>query len=57
MTMVYRDPNTFLSDFKESVERHVCNIPQFMQPATAENEILLFQIVADKGGHRIEHVL
>ncbi|GFU27371.1 uncharacterized protein TNCV_3906131 [Trichonephila clavipes] len=28
--MVYHDPIMSLSDFQESIERHVCNIPHFM---------------------------
>ena len=56
-TMVYRDPIISLSDFKESIERHVRNIPQFMLLSTVEYAILHFQMVADNGGHHIEHVL
>lgn len=55
--MVYRDPITSLSDLKESIERHVRNIPQFMLLSTVEHAILRFQTVADNGGHHIEHVL
>ena len=55
--MVYHVPITSLSDLKESVELHVRNIPQFMLPTTIEYEILRFQMIADNGSHRIEHVL
>ena len=56
-SMVYRDPITSLSDLKGSIECHVHNIPQFMLLSTVEYVILHFQMVADKGGHHIEHVL
>ena len=55
--MVYHDPITSLSELKESVERYVRNIPQFMLSTAVEYEILLFQMVADNGGHHIEHIL
>ena len=55
--MVYHDPITSLSDLKESVERHVHNIPQFTLPTPVEYEILRFQMVADNDGHPIEYVL
>ena len=55
--MVYHDPITSLSDFKESLERHVRNIPQFMLPTTIEYEILRLQMVKDNDGHHIEHLL
>ena len=55
--MVFRDPITFLSYLKESTERHVHNIPQFMLLSTVENAILYFQKVADNGEHYIEYVL
>ena len=55
--MIYRDLITYLSDLKESVERHARNIPQFMLPTTVEYEILRFQVLADNGEHHIEHVL
>ena len=54
---VYRDRITSLSDLKESVESYMCNIPQFLLHSTVEHAILLFQMVADNGGHHIEHVL
>ena len=55
--MIYRYPITSLSNLKENVKRHVLNIPQFMLLSTVEYAILLFQIIADNGGHHIEHVL
>ena len=55
--MVYRDLIIYLSDLKENVEHHVGNIPQFILLSTVEYAILRFQIVADNGGHPIEHVL
>ncbi|GFW18240.1 uncharacterized protein TNCV_4007791 [Trichonephila clavipes] len=45
--MVCRNPIPFLSDVKESIERHVFDIPQFMLLSTVENDILRFQMVAD----------
>ena len=54
--MVYGDPITFLSDFKENVGCHVRNIPQFMLLSTVEYAILRFLMVADNGGHHIDHV-
>ena len=53
--MVYRELITSLSDFKDSIERYVHNILQFMLLSTVEHDIL--QMVADNGGHHIEHVL
>ena len=32
------------------------NIPQFIVPTTSQYEILRFQMIADNGGHHIEHV-
>ena len=55
--MVYRDPITSLSDFKESIERHMCNIPQFLLLSSFEHAILRFQMVVDNGGYLIDHVL
>ena len=55
--MVYHDSITSLCNLKESVECHVRNIAQFMQPTTVEYENLRFQMVEDNGGHHIEHVL
>ena len=55
--MIYPTSITSLSDLKESVERHVYNIPQFMQPATVKYEILHFQMAVDNAGHHIGHVL
>ena len=55
--MVYRDPITSVFDLKEKVESHVRNIPQLMLLLTVEHAILHFQMVADSGGHHIEHVL
>ena len=55
--MVYRDPITSLSELKEKVERHVCNIPQVMLLSTVECAILRVQIVEDNSGHHIQHVL
>ncbi|GFV74631.1 uncharacterized protein TNCV_5130731 [Trichonephila clavipes] len=53
----YRDPITSLSNLKESIECHVCKIPQFMLLSTVEHAILCFQMLADNGGQHIEHVL
>ena len=50
--MVYRDLITSLSDLKESIERHLCNIPQFMVLSTVEYAILRL----DNIEHHIEHV-
>ncbi|GFW52027.1 uncharacterized protein TNCV_2818961 [Trichonephila clavipes] len=55
--MIFCDPITSLSDLKESIERHVHNIPQCMLLSTVKHTILRFQIVADNGGQHIEHVL
>ena len=55
--MVYRDPIISLSDLKEGIERYVRNIPLFMLLSTVEHANLFFQMVADNGGHHIEHVL
>ena len=55
--MVYRDPITSLPDHKESIERHVHNIPQFMLLSTIEHAILRFQMVVDNGRRHIKHVL
>ena len=55
--IVYHNPIIPLSDLRESVECHVRNITQFMLSITVEYEILRFQVVADNGGHHIEHVL
>ena len=55
--MVYRDSITSLSDHKESTERYVGNIPQFMLLLTVEHAILRFQMVANNEGHHIEYVL
>ena len=55
--MVYCDPITSLSDLKENIEHHVHKIPQFMLFSIVEYVILPFQMVADKDGHYIEHVL
>ncbi|GFW93719.1 hypothetical protein TNCV_4542461 [Trichonephila clavipes] len=55
--MVYCDPIASLSDLKESIERHVRNIPQCMLLSTVEHAILRFQMVADNGRQNIEHVL
>ena len=38
-SMVYRDPIPSLFDLKESIERHVRNIPQFMLLSTLEHAI------------------
>ena len=54
--MFYRDPITSLSDSKESIERHVRNIHQFMLLSAVKHAILCFQMVADNGQHYIEHV-
>ncbi|GFY34652.1 hypothetical protein TNCV_1373431 [Trichonephila clavipes] len=54
--MVYRDPITFLSDFKESMDRHVRNILQFRLISTVEHEILCFQMVADNDGQNIKKI-
>ena len=56
-TIVYRDPITSLSDLRENIECHVRNILQFMLLSIVEYAILSFQMVADNGGHHIEHVL
>ena len=53
----HHDPITSLSDLKDSVKRHVRNIPQFMLPTTVEYEISRFQMVADNSEYHIEHVL
>ena len=53
--MVHHYPMTSLSDVKESIERHVRNIPQFMLLSAVEHAILSFQMVADNGDHHIEH--
>ena len=55
--MVYSDPITSLSDIKENVERHLCDISPFILLSTAEYEILHFQMVADSDGHHIKPVL
>ena len=55
--MVCRDPIPSLSDLKESIERHVRNIPQFMLLSTVEHAILRFRMLADNGGRHIKHVL
>ena len=47
-TMVYHDPITSLSNLRESIERFVCSILQFMLHSTIEHVILCFQMVADK---------
>ena len=54
--MVYSNPITSLSDYKANVERHMHKIPQFMLLLIVECSILRLQIVADSGGHHIEHV-
>ena len=51
--MVYRNAITSVSDLRESIERHVRNIPQLMLLSTAEHEILRFQMVTDNSGHHI----
>ena len=48
-TMVYRDPISSLSDLKESIERHVRNIPQIMLLSTVEHVIFCFQKEAEIG--------
>ena len=55
--MVYQYPIISLFDLKESIERHVRNIPHFMLLSTVEHAILLFQMVADNGRRHIKHVL
>ena len=55
--MVHRDPISSLSDFEESIEHHVRNIPLFMQLSTVEPAILRFKMVTDSGGSFFEHVL
>ena len=55
--MVHRDPISSLSDFEESIEHHVRNIPLFMQLSTVEPAILRFEMVADNGGCHIKPVL
>ena len=55
--MVYRDPIISQSNLKENIEGYVRNILQFMLLLTVEYVILRFQMVADSGGHHIEHVL
>ena len=55
--MIYRDPITSLPELNESIEHHVLNIPQFMQLSLVERVILRFQMVAENGGHHIEHAL
>ena len=55
--MVYHDPIASLPDLRESVEHHVCNIPQFMLPTIVKYEVLRFQMIADNGEHHIVHVL
>ena len=46
-----------LSVLKESIERYVRNIPQFMLFSTIECANLRFQMIADIGGRHIEHML
>ena len=55
--MVYCDSFTSVSNLKESIERHVRNIPQFMLLLTVEHAILRYQMVAVIGRHHIVHVL
>ena len=55
--MVYRDPISYLSDLKESIERHVRNIPQFILLSTDEHAFIRFHMIADNGGRHIKHVL
>ena len=55
--MDYHDPITSLSDLKESVERYVRNILQFMLPTTVEYKILHLHMVADNGRHHMEDIL
>ena len=55
--MVYRDPITSLSDFKQNIERHVRNIPHFMLLSTVEYAILRLQMAADSDRQHIEHLL
>ena len=54
--MVYRDPITSISNLKESIERHVSNIPQLMLLSTVEHDILRLQMVVDNGEYPIKHV-
>ena len=55
--MVYRDNSVSLFNLKESVESHVHSISQFTLLSAVEHAILRFRMVADNGGHHIEHVL
>ncbi|GFU69037.1 hypothetical protein TNCV_3785581 [Trichonephila clavipes] len=55
--MVYPDLITSQSDIKESIERIVPYIVQFMLLSTVDRAVLRFQRVADNGGQHIEHVL
>ncbi|GFT63620.1 hypothetical protein TNCV_870641 [Trichonephila clavipes] len=50
-------PIKSLSDLKESIERHVRNIPQFMLLSKVERVILRSLMVADNGRRHIEHDL
>ena len=56
-SMVFHDSITSLSDPKESIERRVRNISQFILLSIVEHAILRFQRVAGNGGHHVEHVL
>ena len=55
--LVYSDPIRSLSDLKDSIARHVRNIPKHTLQSTTEHAMLRFQMVADNDGHHIEHVL